>query len=192
MNGIIPLIIDGGEVGIGIESTIVDMTGSRPCLLRPGIITTAMLSETVGDIDIDPSIEGVMDPDSHPKAPGMKYKHYAPKGELYIVHGERNTVIRKINALAEENRAKGLKTAVIATEETLSSYSADLILSVGKRSEEETIAHNLFSVLRTMDEENADIIYSEEFDTPGIGQAVMNRLIRAAGHKVIEAGGIVE
>lgn len=187
MNGRIPLIIDGGEVGIGIESTIVDLTGSKPCLLRPGIINLSMLNEVVGDVDIDPSIEGTVAPDAHPKAPGMKYKHYAPKGELYIVRGELNRVTDKINCLSSENCSKGIKTAVIATDETKSLYSADLVVSVGRRADEASIAHNLFSVLRTMDEEDVDIIYTEEFDTPNIGPAIMNRLIRAAGHKIIDS-----
>ena len=189
MKGKIPLIIDGGEVGIGIESTIVDLTNNKPCLLRPGIINAAMLCEIVGEIDIDPSINGVMDPELRPKAPGMKYKHYAPKGELFIVKGSREDVISTINRLAEENRLESKRTAVIATDETKARYKADITVSIGRRSDEASIAHNLFSVLRAMDDEDVDIIYSEEFDTPNIGPAIMNRLIRAAGHKIISTGG---
>ncbi len=186
MNGVIPLIIDGGEVGIGIESTIVDLTGETPCLLRPGYINLEMLSEVLGKVDVDPSIGGVVSPDAHPKAPGMKYKHYAPKGELYIVKGPQEKVVEKINSLAQENRARGEKTAVIATDETRHRYKCDIVETVGTRDKEETIAHNLFRVLRDMDDLGVSTIYTEEFNTPVMGMAIMNRLIRAAGHKIID------
>lgn len=186
MRGRIPLIIDGGEVGIGLESTIVDMTGDRPCLLRPGYINEEMLREAVGEIDIDPAVNGVTEADSHPRAPGMKYRHYAPEGELIIVRGDRDRVISEINRRIAEDKLKGKKTAVIATDETVRSYTADLAESLGERADEDSIAHNLFNVLRKMDEAGADCIYSEEFDTPRIGSAIMNRLIRAAGHRVID------
>ncbi len=186
MKGKIPLIIDGGEVGIGLESTIVDMTGEKPCLLRPGYITMEMLREKIGEVETDPSIGGVMEENAHPRAPGMKYKHYAPKGELFIVRGSADKVAGKINVLCGENRKKGLKTAVISTDETKECYNADIVRSVGMRTDEKGIARNLFKVLRDMDRDGADVIYSEEFDTADLGMAIMNRLIRAAGHKIIE------
>ncbi|MCR4590608.1 MAG: threonylcarbamoyl-AMP synthase [Lachnospiraceae bacterium] len=186
MQGKIPLIIDGGEVGIGLESTIVDMSGSVPCLLRPGIISIEMLREAIGEVDIDPSIEGVTDENAHPKAPGMKYKHYSPEGELYIVRGDREAVISKVNSSCRSDREKGLKTAVIASDETKELYEADIVESVGSRADPGSIAHNLFRVLRDMDKKHADVIYSEEFNVSGMGMAIMNRLVRAAGHKYID------
>ena len=185
LKGEIELIIDGGAVGIGLESTIVDMTSAVPCLLRPGYINLQMLEELLGKIDVDPSIGGVMDASAHPKAPGMKYKHYAPKGELFIVEGESGAVIEKINSLIKEREAVGEKVAVIASDETKGLYKCDIIKDVGSRRDEESIAHNLFAVLREMDELEVTTIYSESFDTPRMGMAIMNRLIRAAGHKVI-------
>ena len=186
MKGKIPLIIDGGEVGIGLESTIVDLSGDRPCLLRPGYISLRMLREKIGEVDTDPSIEGVMDENAHPKAPGMKYRHYAPKGELYIVRGAPEDVIERVNSLCDSAAEKGLRTAVISSDETLDRYRADIIRSLGSRQDEESIARNLFRVLRDMDDEGADLIYSEEFGSADMGMAIMNRLIRAAGHKIIE------
>ncbi len=186
LNGEIELIIDGGAVGIGLESTIVDMTGEIPCLLRPGYINPKMLEEVLGRIEIDPSIGGVMDAKAHPKAPGMKYKHYAPKGELYIVEGSSENVIRKINMLVREHEEKNEKVAVIASDETKDLYKCGIIKDVGSRMDEETIAHNLFAVLREMDELEVSTIYTEAFDTPRMGMAIMNRLIRAAGHKIVK------
>ena len=186
MKGKIPLIIDGGEVGIGLESTIVDLSGDRPCLLRPGYISLNRLMEKIGEVDTDPSIEGVMDENAHPKAPGMKYKHYAPKGELYIVKGDPDSVRERINSLCREGTEKGLRTAVLASDETVNDYRADIVRSLGSRQDEESIARNLFKVLRDMDDEGADLIYTEEFNTADMGMAIMNRLIRAAGHRIIE------
>ncbi len=186
MKGKIPLIIDGGEVGIGLESTIVDLSGDRPCLLRPGYISLNRLMEKIGEVDTDPSIEGVMDENAHPKAPGMKYKHYAPKGELYIVKGDPDRVRERINSLCLEGTKKGLRTAVLSSDETVNDYRADIVRSLGSRQDEESIARNLFKVLRDMDDEGADLIYTEEFNTADMGMAIMNRLIRAAGHRIIE------
>ncbi len=186
MAGEIELIIDGGAVGIGLESTIVDLTGELPCLLRPGYINPQMLEEILGKIEIDTSIAGVMDEKAHPKAPGMKYKHYSPKGELYIIEGPEAAVTAKINEFVKKHKEKNEKVAVIASEETKDSYKCDIIKDVGSRRDEETIAHNLFAVLREMDELEVSTIYTEAFDTPRMGMAIMNRLIRAAGHKIIK------
>ena len=173
-------------MGIGLESTIVDLTGENPCLLRPGYISREMLEEKIGEIDVDPSIEGVMDEKEHPKAPGMKYKHYSPKGELYIVKGKSDNVIGSINRWAAENREKGLKTGVLTVSEREDRYKADIIRALGAENDGESIAANLFLALREMDDCRADMIYSEEFQVPGIGDAIMNRLVRAAGHKILE------
>jgi len=187
MNGRIAMILDGGPVGIGIESTIIDLTGEVPMVLRPGYITPLMLSRVMGtEVVIDPGILSA-DDTTKPKAPGMKYKHYAPKGDLVLVEGETEAVVARMNELAAENRAKGKKTVVIATDETKDRYEAEYVLSIGARSDEESIARNLFRLLRECDALEADCIYSESFATPVMGQAIMNRLLKAAGHEVIQA-----
>ena len=117
MDGIIPMILDGGPVGIGIESTIVDLTEEIPTILRPGFITKEMLEEVVGEVQIDKGLEA--DAKTPPKAPGMKYRHYAPKAELVIVEGAREAVIEKINALVKEKEAQGMIAGIIGTEETI-------------------------------------------------------------------------
>lgn len=182
----IDMIIDGGQVGIGLESTIVDFTEDVPVVLRPGYISLEMLREVLGEVRMD---KGLLKNDSkiHPKAPGMKYRHYAPKAELSIVEGESGEVVAAINRLAKEAKAKGETVGIIATDETAEQYTAGLVKSIGKREEEETIAHHLYEVLREFDKYQVSAIYSEAFYTPRMGQAIMNRLLKAAGHKIIKA-----
>lgn len=185
LSGKIAMILDGGPVGIGIESTIIDLTEEKPMVLRPGYITPEMLSEVLQEeVVIDPGIIAA-DDTRKPKAPGMKYKHYAPKAEMIIVDGAQDAVIAKINELTAAKRAEGKKVAVIATDETKERYDAQVILSMGRRSDEDAIAQHLYKILRECDELEVGEIYSECFQTPRIGQAIMNRLLKAAGHTVI-------
>lgn len=185
LKGKIPMILDGGAVGIGIESTIIDLSEEIPMILRPGYITKEMLEEVLGEeVRIDPGIIA-SDSTKKPKAPGMKYKHYAPKADLVLVEGEQEAVVAKINALVREKQAAGLKVGVVATDETESLYQADYVVTIGARSDEDAIARHLYKILREFDDWNVDAIYSESFSTPRIGQAIMNRLMKAAGHQVI-------
>ena len=181
----IEMIIDGGQVGIGLESTIVDFTEDVPVVLRPGYISLEMLKDTLGDVRMDRGLL-ITDSSVHPKAPGMKYRHYAPKADLSIVEGPQDEVIACINRLTREAASTGLKTGIIATDETKDQYADGLVLSIGSREEEETIAHHLYGVLRDFDEAQVNVIYSEAFYTPRMGQAIMNRLLKAAGHKIIK------
>lgn len=181
----IEMIIDGGQVGIGLESTIVDFTEDVPVVLRPGYISLEMLKDTLGDVRMDRGLL-ITDSSVHPKAPGMKYRHYAPKADLSIVEGPQDEVIACINRLTHEAVENGLKAGIIATDETKDQYSDGLVLSIGSREEEETIAHHLYEVLRDFDEAQVNVIYSEAFYTPRMGQAIMNRLLKAAGHKIIK------
>lgn len=186
MNGRIEMILDGGNCDIGLESTIVDITENVPVILRPGYITVSDIKRVLGECEIDAAIIAA-DSMQKPRAPGMKYKHYAPKADLTIVDGPIDAVIDTINRLTIEQMNNGKKVGIIATEDTEDRYQADIIENIGKRSDEGTIAKNLFAILRDFDEKNVDIIYSESFDSPDIGRAIMNRLLKAAGHKVIKA-----
>ena len=183
MNGIVPLILDGGAVGIGIESTIVDLTDEIPTILRPGFITKEMLQEVVGEVQIDKGLDA--DSKTPPKAPGMKYRHYAPKAELMIVEGSSEAVVAKINALVRENEEKGICTGIIGTEETISRYPAGIVKCMGTRNDELSISSHLYGILREFDESDAKVIYSESFEEGAMGSAIMNRLLKAAGHKII-------
>lgn len=185
LSGKIEMIIDGGDAVIGLESTIVDLTDGKPTILRPGYINQQMLEEVLEEVELD---RGLAEPDSgvHPKAPGMKYRHYAPKADLIIVEGDAEKVREKINELVSANLAEGKKTGVIGTEESLLYYKNGDVRSIGSRKEEITIARHLYSILREFDESDISVIYSESFETPKIGQAIMNRLIKAAGHQIIK------
>ena len=185
LDGRADMIIDGGEVGIGLESTIIDLTDEEPVILRPGYITREMLEKVLGGVAVD---RAVIAPDSgvQPKAPGMKYRHYAPKGELTIVEsGHPETAAAYINAQLRAAKAAGHRTGVICTEETRGLYQADCVKSAGPRNEEEEIARELFRILREFDDEECEVMFSESFPESGIGAAVMNRLMKAAGHHVI-------
>ena len=184
LSGKIDMIIDGGAVGIGIESTIVDVTSEIPMVLRPGYITMEMLEKVVGKVGIDKAITGPVSPDVKPKAPGMKYKHYAPKAELTMFKGELKNVVEHINNLTDKNVKSGIKTGIIACEETKDMYKAGEVLSIGSRNNEDTIAHNLYGVLRKFDDMNVDVRYGETFEDNRLGQAIMNRLLKAAGYHV--------
>lgn len=187
LNGKIDMIIDGGAVGIGLESTIVDLTTKIPMILRPGFITKEMLEEVIGTVEIDKSIIAKeMDPTLKPKAPGMKYKHYAPKADLTIVEGKEQAVVDKINEYAAQKMKDGYQVGVIATDETFARYKANHVKTIGSRYDEEQIARGLYAILREFDEQQVDVIYSEGFADSKLGQAIMNRLLKAAGYHVVE------
>lgn len=185
LDGKIDMIIDGGPVSIGLESTIVDLSEGVPTILRPGYITKEMLEEVLGHVEVDQAIIR-SDSDIVPKAPGMKYKHYAPKADLVIVEGKSSMVVAKINELVQMKQEHGLRAGVICTEESFPSYEGGVVRTVGSRQDEESIAKNLFAVLREFDDLEVDCIYSESFEAPGLGQAIMNRLLKAAAHQVVK------
>nr|WP_315101103.1 L-threonylcarbamoyladenylate synthase [uncultured Catonella sp.] len=184
LDGKIDMVIDGGTVDIGLESTIVDVTGEIPIILRPGFITEEMLSEAIGRVQIDEAVKN-LSPDNNlkPKAPGMKYRHYAPQGKMTIYKGNPEKVVKIINE--EIIKSEGKKTAVLATDETKSYYKADIVMSVGSRRDYESIAHNLFNALRNFDDMGAEIIFSESFDENRLGFAIMNRLHKSAGYNIV-------
>ena len=174
LSGKIDMILDSGPVRIGLESTIVDFTEDVPVLLRPGYINIEMLRKILGEVLVDPGIlDGAAEMGVRPKAPGMRYRHYAPKAT------------GKINELAAKAMDEGKKVGIIAADDTASCYHASIVKDIGDRNTDKEIAQHLFSVLREFDAENVDIIYSESFNTPRMGQAIMNRLLKAAGHKVL-------
>ena len=186
LGGKIEMIIDGGNANIGLESTIVDVTEKMPMVLRPGAITVEMLRETVGEVGIDPAILGPVSADVRPKAPGMKYRHYAPKADLTLVEGETEAVVETINRLAGEKLAEGRKVGIICTDETKDRYPAGMLESIGARARQETVAHNLYAVLRDFDDRGAEYIFSEGFSEDNLGRAIMNRLNKAAGYHILK------
>lgn len=186
LSGKIDMIIDGGEVGIGIESTIIDLTGEEPVILRPGYITPAMVKDIVGEIGFDKAIlcEN-KDKGFVPKAPGMKYKHYAPSGDLMIVEGNMEDVVDKINLMVKNKCNAGAKCGVIATAQTCNLYECDNIRVVGDRNDELTISKGLYRTLREFDELDIQYIFAESFSGDEFGTSIMNRLLKAAGYNII-------
>ena len=183
--GRVEMIIDGGEVNIGLESTIIDLTGERPMILRPGFVTEKMLESVIGKVEVDKT---VLDDHSGqaPKAPGMKYRHYAPKGELTVVEGEADAVVDYINERLTRLGEMGIKAGVVATDETAVKYLEGDVKSAGRREDEEAIARHLFKILREFDDDKVQVIFAEAFPAEGMGQAIMNRLLKAAGYRTIQ------
>lgn len=190
LDGKIDMILDGGNCQYGIESTIVDLTGEIPMILRPGYITREMLEEVIGDVAVDPGL--INDEENvRPKAPGMKYTHYAPKGILSIVEGDSaEMVVQSINRLVRERQAAGCRVGVLATGGNASAYKADEVIIIGDKSDELMISANLYRTLREFDARGVDYIYSESFAGSSLGTAIMNRLMKAAGHRVIRASDV--
>ena len=184
LEGKIDMIVDGGSVEIGVESTILDLTVTPPMILRPGAVTKEMLEGILGEVAEDKALLGA-DSKEAPKAPGMKYRHYAPKAKLSVVEGQTEQVIREINRLSREKEEEGSRVGIIGTEETVGRYDCGLVKCIGTRQDEMTVAGNLYGILRDFDSDGTDFIYSESFSTGGIGSAVMNRLLKAAGHHII-------
>lgn len=187
LDGRIDMILDGGAVGIGLESTIVDLSTGVPTILRPGYITGEMLEDVLGEVQVDPVIlSQKMNPNIVAKAPGMKYRHYAPKGQMTIIEGDTGKVVDEINRLVKEKTDEGCSVAVIATEETKDAYACANVRSVGSRATEGSIAAGLYDILREMDHIGAEYIYAESFEKDTLGKAIMNRMLKAAAYHVIK------
>ena len=187
LDGRIDMILDGGAVGIGLESTIVDLSTGVPTILRPGYITGEMLEDVLGEVQVDPAIlSQKMNPNIVAKAPGMKYRHYAPKGQMTIIEGDTSKVVDEINRLVKEKTDEGCSVAVIATEETKDAYACANVRSVGSRATEGSIAAGLYDILREMDHIGAEYIYAEGFEKDTLGKAIMNRMLKAAAYHVIK------
>lgn len=178
LQGKIAGILDGGPTGVGVESTVLDCTVDIPVILRPGGVTKEQLESVIGEVRVDRALLGGSE---KPKAPGMKYKHYAPNAPLYMVNGS-NSFLQK---LVNEKREEGLRVGVLATEESAPDYTADVVIACGKRAELSTVAAALFDTLRKFNHEKVDVIFSEVFPDTGVGAAIVNRLQKAAGQKML-------
>ena len=184
MDGRIELIIDGGDCEVGVESTVVDMGGEIPRILRPGGITREMIAEIAGDCKVDSAVMRPLKENERPRSPGMKYRHYAPAGQLTIFHGESESVVSAICETYDHARADGHNVLILALEPHIARYGDRRTVSLGKDAQE--MAHVVFSVLRGADDAHADVILSEAVEAEGIGLAVMNRLGRAAAFHIVE------
>lgn len=183
LNGKVAGVVDGGPSGVGVESTVVDFTGPVPTILRPGGITREMLANVLGEVALDPALKNGV---GTPKAPGMKYTHYAPRGEMSLVDGKH--AFEMIHTLIRSAQQKRQRVGVLTTEEHATNYNAaDVVRVCGRRNDLATVAAGLYDAIRSFDHTDVDVIYAETFPETGVGLAVMNRLRKAAGHRVIQA-----
>lgn len=206
LDGRIDMIIDGGSADIGLESTIVDLTCNPPLILRPGYITIGMLREILPDIEYDKAvIKRVRDDSIVAKAPGMKYKHYAPKGDLTIYEGSREKVRDAIIESVKQGLDMGKSVGILASDELYADYMAafpaeapgttqqdmggkslgPVIEQIGSHSDEAVVASRLFDLLREFDHRGVELIYAESFESEALGQAIMNRMFKAAGYHIV-------
>ncbi|ADL08783.1 translation factor SUA5 [Thermosediminibacter oceani DSM 16646] len=180
--GRVDIILDGGPCEVGVESTVLDLTGEVPVILRPGGVTREELEAVLGRVELDPGLaEG-----QKPKSPGQKYKHYSPKARVLVVEGPIEAQVRKITELAKKLTAEGKKVGIMATVQTRGYYETGCVLSVGDREAPLTISSNLFSVLRKFDKLGVEEVLAEGIPETGLGLAVMNRLRKAAGYNIIK------
>ena len=195
--GRVDAIVDGGDCEIGLESTILDVSTDKPQLLRPGAVTLEMIEETLGmSITEDAALKGPLAEGVKPKAPGMKYRHYAPKAEMLLVEGDDGRAkAEAVIKLIKEHKAAGQRTAVLCSDECLAdmraieqeSLNGVVIKTVGSRDDEKGTAHMLFELLREMDAEGVEFIAAEGYDEAAIGKALMNRMKKAAAWQIIRA-----
>ncbi|MCE0451243.1 MULTISPECIES: L-threonylcarbamoyladenylate synthase [Brevibacillus] len=187
LNGRVAGVVDGGATGVGVESTVIDVTQDPPMILRPGGITREQMEPVIGYVELDPSFQ--VGAAEAPRSPGMKYTHYAPEGEMWLVSGESEKVRAKMEDMLQQAKQHGQKTGVLATEETApfwkSHAAADVVLVVGSQADLEAVAQQLYAVLREFDDQEVQYIVGETFPRNGLGMAVMNRLEKAAGGRVL-------
>jgi len=189
LDGRIDAILDAGPTHIGVESTVLDMTVDPPQVLRPGGTPYEVLKGVIGNVELNPvAIAEKALPVEKARSPGVKHKHYAPNADMIVVEGEMAAVISKINELTHFYMQSNKKVGILATDETAHRYRADVVKSLGSKSNLAVVAKNLFRILREFDSEDVDVIIAEGVPTEGLGLAVMNRLRKASGYNIIQAG----
>ena len=179
MQGKIPLILDGGDCQVGLESTVLDLTGEIPMILRPGAITKEMLETVIVKQAKEVGAEVI------PRAPGMKYRHYAPKGQLVVTDATAEQLVQLIEMQPEKEKIGCIVTRQMAQEleKRLERRSAEMIC-LGDRNQPAELAANLFGALREADEKNLTLLYGEAFSRQGMGEAIMNRFLKASSKQL--------
>ncbi|MBM7557024.1 L-threonylcarbamoyladenylate synthase [Halanaerobacter jeridensis] len=181
--GEIAAVVDGGQTGIGVESTVVDLSTEVPTLLRPGGITYEMLEEVLGTVEIDPAVKAKVNQESKEAiSPGMKYRHYAPQAEVILVEGEAEAITDKIQELAAQESNVG----IMASREYQDFYQQGIVKVMGSRDDLTEISNNIFKLLREFDKLGVDKILIEGLPEHGLGLAIMNRLRKSAGYQIID------
>ncbi len=190
LNGRIEAILDSGPTGLGLESTILDVTQETPVILRPGGVTREEITETVGEVIAAESKS--LESQEIPKAPGMKYKHYSPKAEVILIEGKVETILQAAAKISEGLRKEGKRVGLLFTEDVWrqakeeTPVSGDYQKSIGERENLASVAHNIYRELRQCDEYGLDVVLTETYISEGLGSALMDRLLKSAEHKVVK------
>ncbi len=192
MDGRIPLILDGGDCEVGVESTVLDISGETPCILRPGGITKAMLETVLPRVEVAGSVLRPLQPGEKALSPGMRYKHYAPAGAVTLVEGQEAQVVAACHKLYQQAEAAGQRACILCFTEHIPQLAGCHVEALGSKKRPEEVAHRLFALLREMDEQGMEAIFSEVMPPEGVGLAVMNRLGRAAAFHTVNAAEILE
>ena len=187
MDGRIPLILDGGSCEVGLESTVLDICHGTPCILRPGYVTREELAEVIGPVEVAGSVLRPLAKGEVARSPGMRYRHYAPEGQITLVTGAEADVVEALRRLHRAACAEGRRSCVMCFTEHCAALRDCLPHDIGSRDKPEEAAHRLFDTLRTVDDEGMDAIFSEVMPPEGVGLAVMNRLGRAAAFRTVDA-----
>jgi L-threonylcarbamoyladenylate synthase len=188
LDGRIDAVLDAGSTIIGVESTVLDLTVDPPQILRPGGTPYEVLKKVLSRVDLNPVVTAEKPvPVDRVRSPGVKHKHYAPDADVVVVEGRLPTVVNKVNELAEFYARKGSKVGILCTDETARHYRADVVKSLGSRSDLAGVARNLFGCLRDFDLDKVDVVIAEGVPAKGLGLAVMNRLRKASGYNIVRA-----
>lgn len=177
LQGNVACVIDGGSTEVGLESTVIDLSGEQPLLLRPGGLAKEEIERVIGPIQMDPAM---LKASEQPRSPGMKYRHYAPDGELWLYQGDPLRMVETIQRKADEWRERGKKVGILTTTEHQQQYLADLVIACGTRKKPETVARNLFQTFHQFNAAQVQLILAESFPEQGLYYSVMNRLKKAA------------
>ncbi len=191
MDGRIPLILDGGESDVGLESTVISLVGEKPCILRPGGVTQAMLEEVLGEVTLAGSILRPLEKGEKALSPGMMYKHYSPDGQVTLIEGEEQAVVEALRRLYAHARSEGHRACVMCFTEHVEALADCCPHDIGSKADPTEVAHRLFATLRGLDDEKMDVIFSEVVPPQGVGLAVMNRLGRAAAFRTVRAENVI-
>lgn len=180
MDGKIDAIVDAGPCAVGVESTIVDLTAAPPRLLRPGGVTLEQLRDVLGEVAVDEAVTRLMSTDERPRAPGMKYRHYAPKAPVTVVSGDSDTTAQYIAAHLEPG------DGIICFNNYVNLFEGCPVESIGPADDQKAHARRIFEALRAFDRKDVHRIWAQSPDATGLGLAVTNRLNKAAGFHIIQ------
>jgi len=188
LDGRVDIILDGGPTRIGLESTVLDLTGDKPTILRPGGVTLEKLREIIPTVELQHHVIAMDDAEAAPLSPGMLLKHYSPNAELLLFAGDFDAVTARMQQTARERIAEGKKVGIMVLDEEHQFFDSlgAQILPLGSKNNLENVGHNLFAGLRTLDEMSVDVILVRGFDSAGLGITIQDRLLRAAEGRIID------